>query len=70
MQGGLWNQYTDPLEGENLMKFMNEIYKQNKDKIRHGQNTIQKQYKMHNFTLSYVQYASIWSMQFMHRFVG
>ena len=36
MQGGLWNQYTDPIEGE---KF-DEIYTQNKDKIR-GQNTIQ-----------------------------
>ena len=35
MQGGLlWNQYTDPIEGENLVKFIYEIYTQNKDKIR------------------------------------
>ena len=34
MQGGLWNQYTDSIEGKNLMK----IYTRNKDKIRHGQN--------------------------------
>ena len=51
MQGGLWNQYTDPIEGENLMKFIHET---NKDKIRHGQNTIQKTIQNAQFTLLYV----------------
>ena len=33
MQGSLlWNQYTDPIEGENLVKFMYEIYTQIKTK--------------------------------------
>ena len=39
------------------MKFMYEIYTWNKDKIRHGQNTIQND-TMHNFTLPYVQYKA------------
>ena len=43
MKGGLWNQYTDPIEGENLMKFIHKT--KTKDKIRHGQNTIQNDTK-------------------------
>ena len=31
LQGGLWNQYTDPIEDENLVKFMYEIYTQYKN---------------------------------------
>ena len=33
MQGGLWNQYTDPIEGENLMKFIHETKTKYEDKI-------------------------------------
>ena len=31
MQGGLWNQYTDPIEGEKCYKFIQET--KDKDKI-------------------------------------
>ena len=49
MQGGLWNQYTDPIEGENVI-----IYTQNKDKLDMDQiwKIIQRQYKMHNLHTS------------------
>ena len=34
----LWNQYTDPTEGENLMKFIHET------KTKYEEKIIQKQY--------------------------
>ena len=34
--------------------------------MRHGQNTIQIRYKMHNFTLSYVRFAYTKHENFMH----
>ena len=42
MQGGLWNQYTDPIEGEKLMKFIHETKTKdnfNTDKISFKNNT-------------------------------
>ena len=51
MQGGQWNQYTDPIEGENWMKFIHETKTKdnfNMDKISIKNDT------MHNFTLPYV----------------
>ena len=75
LQGGLWNQYTDPIEDENLVKFMYEIYTQYKNsKLKHGQNTrtkiIQKRYQMHNYTHRRSD-RPIQSLQsHAHRFVG
>ena len=43
MQGGLWNQYTDPIEGE---KCYNLDIKQNKDKIDTDKIPFKKRYKM------------------------
>ena len=40
MQGALWNQYSNPIEGENLMKFIHET--KTKDKIRHGQKSFKE----------------------------
>ena len=42
VRGLQWNQCTVSVGGGNLIKFIYEIYTWNKDKIRHGQNIIQK----------------------------
>ena len=47
MQGGLWNQYTDPIEGENLMKFIHETKTKYEDK-----NHSKKRYILHNLHTS------------------
>ena len=62
----LWNQYTDPIEGENLVKFIHEIYTCNKTKTNMRTKIIQR-----NDTkcIIYTHHRSdrpIWSLQFMH----
>ena len=51
----LWNQYTDPIEGKKCYN----LYTKQKTKY-------QRQYKMHNFTLSYVRLAYTKHENFMH----
>ena len=59
-KGELWNQYTDPIEGENLVKFIHETKDKYEDKIS-PKNDIKCTIYTHHRSDRAIQ-----SMQFMH----